>query len=152
MPVVTQRPLIRVNQRHWTGCAVAAIATVVGVSYGAVVKRAFGKNVKRSRVRIDPTTFPYVFEQNFDFSLSSAQIVKLIRDFGFRVRLRHDFDFGLNPAILTCSVGIEEEHCIVWDPMKRRFIDPASPILDERRTYIRQWNRAGRETFIVSPQ
>lgn len=150
MPVVTQRPLVRVNQRHWTGCAVAAVATVVGVSYAAVVNRAFGRRAKRNGLYVDPTTFPYVFAD--DYALTSEQIVDLIRGFGFRVRVRHDFDFGEKRAILTCSIGSEEYHCIVWDPVRRRFIDPASPTLARKSTYLGQWKRADRETFIVSPQ
>lgn len=128
----------RVEQKHVQGCAVAAIASVAGVSYETVMRKAFGPHHHR------------VFEPG----LYTTNIIKLIRSFGLRVKKTDSFNKKL-PAILFLNLldyeGNDLFHCVVWDPaFGGRFIDPGW-IEPENRSYYRMaWHRANRETLVIT--
>lgn len=128
----------RVEQKHIQGCAIAAIASVVGSTYDHVMKKAFGERY-------------YLI---YDPSLYTNKIIKLIRSFGLSVRKAKDFNKKL-PAILMLNLhdgmGGDIFHCIVWDPaFGGRFIDPGWSEPESRRYYYRTWNRGNRETLVIT--
>lgn len=149
MPDSSLPSVVRINQRHWTGCAIAAIASVVGVSYEKVEARARWLGlIKRRPKSIDLFDFG---SRSIDYSIYFKDFLKVIRSFGVKAVRRQGFDFSNHRAILVCKNDVASYHCVVWDPaFGGRFVDPAWLEPDPRRTYISQWRRAGKETFIIT--
>lgn len=128
----------RVEQKHVHGCAVAAIASVVGVSYEAVMRKAFG---------------PYHYRV-YNPGLYTTNIIKLIRSFGLKVRKTNSLNKKL-PAILMLNlrdgIGGDLFHCVVWDPaFGGRFVDPGWSEPEDRKYYYRTWNQGKRETLVIT--
>lgn len=76
-------PIIRrIEQEHCTGCAVACVATVAGVSYKQAVKAAFGKPVVRHGLE-----------------LTFNDMARTLRKLGLSCRMGTDFRQRKLPAI-----------------------------------------------------
>ncbi len=132
-------PIRRIRQKHNRGCACAAIATIIGVNYDTVMKKAFGNY--------------WIYEPNP--SLYTTDIMKIIRYFGFSVKKTNEFNFDKRRAIIVLDLSSRWEpnifHCIIWDPsFGGRFIDPAWKEPEDRQYYKRMWRKANKETLIVS--
>lgn len=128
-------PVIRrIEQEHCTGCAVACVATVAGVSYRQAVKAAFGKPVVR-----------HGLELTFD------DMARALRKLGLSCRMGTDFRQRKLPAIMMFewwSTG--DYHCLVWDPaFGGRIIDPGYRNLGND-FYWDHWKRSGREALVVT--
>lgn len=128
-------PIIRrVEQRHGTGCAVAAVAMVTGVTYDKAVRAAFGRNKDRN------------LELDFD------QITRAVRRLGLTCRMGADFRVKKLPAILMFewwSTG--DFHCVVWDPaFGGRFVDPGYNRTLGQDFYLEHWRRNGRESLVIT--
>jgi len=134
---------IRVAQMDGDGCAVAAIATIVGKSYDAVGRRAFGR---RWTASLSP-------------GLYTSQIIRVLRSYGMRVGKRVGFDFRSgHSAILFADLscywkGRKIWHCLVWDPdLGGRLIDPSWKGCDDHQYYLKAWRYGGRETLVIRPR
>ena len=129
--------LIRVPQYDATGCAVAAIATIVGKPYQSVMRRAFGPRWHK----VD------------DPGMCETHMIKVIRGYGYKVRKARNFSFNDN-AILFVDVGAYWKttiwHCLVWDPdCGGRLLDPAWNQKPDLGYYIGLWVKSGKQTLIT---
>lgn len=137
-------PVRYVKQLDVQGCACAAIASVVGVTYHDVVERT--KKLLGNRFCKD---YP---------DLHTKSMIKVIRSFGFSVKKTTKFNRKKDRAILALKFSgrwyndnQDSYHCIVWDPaFGGRIIDPAWEIPEERNWYRRMWYKANKETLIIS--
>lgn len=134
----------RVEQKDSLGCAVAAIATVVGLSYDTVLKRAFGRKWRRIS----------------DHGLYTAQMVRVLRSYRLKVRKANRFSFRRSghSAILFANLGVYSPywegvwHCLVWDPDEGgRMIDPSWRSCRDHEYYLKAWRHGGRQTLIILP-
>lgn len=120
----------------------AAIATIVGQPYNAVMKRAFGRG----------------WRQVSDPGLYTTHMVKILRSYGYSVRKTDYFDFS-SSAILFLDLKAHTPyweglwHCLVWDPDKRgRIIDPSWKRCRSQEYHAKAWVYGGCQTLIVRPK
>lgn len=128
-------PIIRkVEQRHCSGCAVAAVAMVTGVPYDRAITAAFGRRKDRN------------LELDFD------QMMRAVRRLGFSCRMGTDWRAKKLPAILMFewwSTG--DYHCVVYDPaFGGRFVDPGYDRNLGADFYLEHWRRNGRQSLVVT--
>lgn len=126
-------PLVRIAQLHDTGCAVACVATVAGVSYTKAALHVKGR-------------------RHGNLAAYWSEMQRGLRALGFRCRMGTDFRAKGLPAILmfewASSPG--DFHCVVWDPEVRLFIDPAHVRSLGPEFYLERWRKNGRESLVVT--
>jgi len=126
-------PIIRrVEQIHGSGCAVACVAMVTGVSY---TKAALAVKGKRTG----------------DLAAYWSEMARGIRDLGYSCRMGTDFRAKKLPAILMFRWFTSDDyHCVVYDPaFGGRFFDPGLAGMGSQ-FYMEHWRRNGRESLVVT--
>ncbi len=138
-----------VNQRDYTGCAVACIAIVTGTTYSEA-KRA--------------SRFVTGRQPRGELHLTFPQIASTIRRLGFRCRYGTDFMEEKQRTILMFDWPAPYgpgTHCVVWDPsFGGRFVDPGYRNLfspswsdsDPRKGdfYLDCWRECGQESLMIT--
>lgn len=129
-------PIIRrVKQPVSTGCAVACVAMVAGVSFDKAARA-----VKRRTTG--------------DLCASFAEMMQALRHMGFTCRMGSDFRARGQRAILMFEWDWAPEvyHCLVWDPaFGGRLVEPDGLISKmDYDYYWRLWRRSGREALVVT--
>ena len=127
-------PLIRrVEQIHGSGCAVACVAMVTGVSYTKAALHVKGRRTG-------------------DLSAYFTEMARGVRSLGFTCRMGTDWRQKKLPAILMFewwSTG--DYHCVVYDPaFGGRFVDPGYDRTLGPDFYMEHWRRNGRQSLVVT--
>lgn len=132
-------------QLHDQGCAVAAIASLLGRPYREVLRRAWGETPPRlgRTLRIELT------------AIQMAQVLR--REYGLPARVARPSRLPARPSILLFDWWPEQDlcigyHAVVYLPGRRpRVLDPATTY-DERlplEFYVPRWLESGRETLLI---
>lgn len=130
--------LKKVQQKHSTGCGIAAVAIVARTNYEKVLK-------------ITSKFHKYDF---YDLGLTDVEMVYALRRLGLRARLHNDWNY-LKPAILLFDwepeVSDTLTHAMVWDPaFGGRFLDPSGRAYDcDWQRNLKLWKQSGKETIII---
>ena len=129
MPLPTIR---RVEQLHDTGCAVACVAMVTGISY---TKAALHVKGRRSG----------------NLAAYWSEMMSGVRALGYTCRMGTDFRAKKLPAILMFRwFNSDDYHCVVYDPeFGGRFFDPSAAAMGSQ-FYMEHWRRNGRESLVVT--
>lgn len=119
-----------VEQLHYSGCAIACIATIAGRTYDEAQRTA-----QRERSR--------------DKSLWDHEIVETLASFGIRGRFVEGHVLDDRPAILMFDWPESVlTHCVVWDPIAVRFIDPSIGSREQLFEW-EFWVSSGRHAVVV---
>jgi len=110
----------RVEQGDWNGCGIGATATVCGVSY------------ERARHEFFPRR--KVIKDDKRLWVSAQAMLKVIQRLGFTVEFRKENPCDVDlPVVTFLSYHLPGRaypgdpnacHAVVWDPFKKRFLDP----------------------------
>lgn len=135
--------LVRVAQQdYFHGCGIAAVATACGVSYPRARSEFFPRRTK--------------FTDSAKMHVTQDQQLAVIRRLGFAAEFRDSFRLTSTPMLLSFvwSPGYEDAgcHCVVWDPVQDRIIDPG---LDhdrgnDKRFYLNLWKRSGYRSIVIT--
>lgn len=133
----------RVVQQHDLGCAVAAIASLLGRPYREVLRRAWGDRPpsRRGLLRIE---------------LSAPEMARVLRQYGFAARVARPSRLPSRPSILLFDWRPRIDRCrgthaVVYLPGRRpRVLDPSTvqgrlPL----EFYLPRWLESGRQTLLV---
>lgn len=134
MPLPELPDIRRVEQLQDTGCAVACVAMVAGVSYTRAALHVKGR-------------------RHGDLSAYFTEMARGLRSMGFTCRMGIDFRRTRRRAILMfewrCCPG--DYHCVVWDPsFGGRFVDPGYDRSLTHQFYIDSWRRSGSQSLIIT--
>ncbi len=127
----------RVQQQHDDGCVIACFAMLSGISYYEAYRTASLNGF------IDP-------DKTVKMTFASA--AKLLRLNRFKcVEDITDFRKRRLPAIVMFKwFTTPDYHSVVWDPARKRFLDPAYPKSLGNNFYIDHWKFSGRYTLVVT--
>ena len=136
--------IAHVSQRRSTGCGIACLAMVAGVSYRKAVKAIFGnRKVKDHQVDVD-------------------QLAKALKKFGFESK--ESASFKGHTKAYACILGFfwdpgcpesdpewpkSDGHFAVYNSQEDTFLDPAGIYYLERWELVSLWQRSGRETLVI---
>lgn len=138
-------PLVRVDQRDWHGCGIAAVATACGVSYERARHEFYPRRKFGTRMSLDD-----------GLATSQAHMARVIRRLGYSVVSSPRLDlqrpglmtFAWRPDIVDSGI-----HCVVWDPASKSFLDPSGPDHDLRRStgyYLNKWRRSNFRVLVLT--
>jgi len=104
--------MIKIRQKHRTGCAVASTAMLLNISYDEAIYILYPKHKPYQRVPGDVFLFSKIFRKyniKYQFYFDDIKIKHL-----------------KSPSLLIISlVDISKNnHAVVWDPSSKKILDP----------------------------
>lgn len=105
-------PIKTVMQNGRDGCAIAAVATITGVSFQDAKRAAFPKSWPS---RMGPRT-----------ALDEDRILRAFARLGWMTRTVNDFRRVRTPSLVFVSLLPGTLHTIIWDPFEAVFKDPGA--------------------------
>ena len=130
-----------VKQRNWNDCAVACLASVLERPYAEVMEKVCSLGLVESTPNA---------QLGFDDMKKVLRNYRVVSKFSTR-----GFDPD-HPAILMFSwTGDPQDrfclHCNVYDPRRKRLLDPGEPHLKKADIVERMalWKKSGQEALVV---
>lgn len=102
-------PLINVRSERHDDCGIAAFATATKLSYEKAVQILFKTPQHKLK----------------DFRVSRKQICRSLLKIGLKAKPTKNFRKEKQPVLFTLQWEKNEGgHCVVWDPKRKRILDP----------------------------
>jgi ABC-type bacteriocin/lantibiotic exporter with double-glycine peptidase domain len=123
-------------QRYQSDCVPTCIAIIADISYHEAMRLVHPFHIKRQG-----------YSARADIRGS-----KVLRSLGFRVRKRYIKDFTkLKDAAILSIIHRDGKHVVVWDPLRKRILDPGPNLYREKHPHSWYKKRINYALIITRP-